>query len=144
SASSTASGRCEVAPESRYTNGFPSRTVRFRIGKSARTRATSTVRTVAVISGSSGRGGEADVAVGVEFLGQFGAALGDDATADEHVHELGLDVAQDAGVVRDQQHATVLALLVAVHALGHDAQRVDVEAGVGLVQDGDLRLEQAQ
>jgi hypothetical protein len=29
-----------------------------------------------------------------------------------------------------------------VHALGHDAQRVDVEARVGLVEDGQLRLEQ--
>src|SRR5690606_32575903 len=148
SASSTLSGRCGVAPESRYTNGFPSRTVRLRIGKSVRMRATSSVWPVtgaAVISGSSGRGlSEAVVAVVVEFLGEFRAALGDDAAADEHVHELRLDVAQDAGVVGDQQHAAVLPLPVAVHALGHDAQRVDVQAGVGLVQDGDLRLEQRQ
>ena len=31
-----------------------------------------------------------------------------------------------------------------VDALGDDAQRVDVEAGVGLVEDGDLRLEQLE
>ena len=36
-----ARGRCEVAPESRYTRGLPSRTVRVRIGKSARIAATS-------------------------------------------------------------------------------------------------------
>ena len=31
-----------------------------------------------------------------------------------------------------------------VDALGHDPQRVDVEAGVGLVEDRDLRLEQLE
>ena len=87
---------------------------------------------------------EALVTVLLEFVGQLRPAGLDDAAADEDVHELRLDVAQDAGVVRDQQDAAVLALRVAVDALGDDAQRVDVQAGVGLVEDGDLRLEQAQ
>ena len=56
----------------------------------------------------------------------------------------GLDVAQDAGVVRDQQHAAVLGFGVAVDALADHPQRVDVQAGVGLVEDRDLGLEQRE
>ena len=58
------------------------------------------------MSGSD-RLGEALIAVGVELVGQLGAARLDDAPADEDVDELRLDVAQDAGVVRDQQDAAV-------------------------------------
>ena len=61
------------------------------------------------MSGLRGRGlREALVAVLLELVGQLRAAGLDDAAADEHVHELRLDVAQDAGVVRDQQDAAVL------------------------------------
>ena len=59
-------------------------------------------RADAVMSGSD-RLGEALVSVGVELVGQLGPTGLDDAAADEHVDELRLDVAQDAGVVRDQQ-----------------------------------------
>ncbi|WP_280451474.1 hypothetical protein, partial [Nocardia cyriacigeorgica] len=38
-----------MAPESRYTNGFPSRTVLFWIGKSARARRTATGRTAQLL-----------------------------------------------------------------------------------------------
>src|SRR5690606_21226617 len=47
------------------------------------------------------------VALGLEVLGQFLAALGHDAAVDEDVHEGGLDVAQDARVVRDQHDGAV-------------------------------------
>ena len=60
------------------------------------------------------------------------------------MHELRVDVAQDAGVVGDQQNPGVLGLGIAVDALADHAQSVDVKAGVGLVKDGDLRLKQAQ
>ena len=46
--------------------------------------------------------------------------------------------------MRDHQDAQAGVLLGAVHALGHDAQRVHVEARVGLVQHGELGLEQFQ
>ena len=146
SASSTCSGLCDVAPESRYANWFPPRITRFRIGKSA--RIASEIRAVDRTDSRHvrppSRLGEALVAVGFELVGQFGAAGLDDATAEEHVHELRLDVAQDAGVVRDQQDAAVLGFGVAVDALADHAQRVDVQAGVGLVEDRDLRLEQTE
>ena len=82
---------------------------------------------------------EAVVALGLEAVGQLGAALLGDPAVDEDVDEVGLDVAQDARVVRDEQDADAGALLGAVDALGDDPQRVDVEAGVGLVEDRDLR-----
>ena len=44
----------------------------------------------------------------------------------------------------DQQGADLAALADAVDALGDHPQRVDVEAGVGLVEDRDLRLEKLQ
>ena len=64
--------------------------------------------------------------------------------AGEDVDVVGLDVAQDARVVGHQQGADLAVLTDAVDALGDLAQRVDVEAGVGLVEDRDLRLEQLQ
>ena len=84
------------------------------------------------------------VALGLEAVGQLRAALLDDPAVDEDVDEVGLDVAQDARVVRDEQHAGLAALAYPVDALGHDLQRVDVEARVGLVEDRDLRLEQLE
>ena len=44
----------------------------------------------------------------------------------------------------DEQRAGLPGRADPVDALGHDAQGVDVEAGVGLVQDGDLGLEQLE
>ncbi len=109
-------------------------------------RAMSKVRTGTVIRSRSLRCclGETNVAVGLELVGELGATGLDDAATHEDVHELRLDVAQDAGVVGDEQDAAVLVLLVAVHALGDDAQRVHVEARVGLVEDSDLRLQQTE
>src|SRR6478735_8305279 len=94
--------------------------------------------------GSHGRGRDevAVVALVLEAVGQLGPTLLDDLAVDEDVHEVGLDVAQDTRVVRDEQDAEVARVLGAVDALGDDLQRIDVEAGVGLVEDGHLRLEQ--
>ena len=44
----------------------------------------------------------------------------------------------------DQQDADLAGLADPVDALGDDPQRVDVQAGVGLVEDRDLRLEQLE
>ena len=71
---------------------------------------------------------------------ELGPALGDDPATHEDVDVVGLDVAQDALVVRDQERAHVGAD-ERVHAGRDDPERVDVETGVGLVEDRDLRLE---
>ena len=56
------------------------------------------------------------------------------------MHEVRHDVVEQPLVVRDDEHRVLLAAQ-RVHAVGDDAQRVDVEAGVGLVEDGELRIE---
>src|SRR6478672_836016 len=92
-----------------------------------------------------GRPGQvAVVALVLQALGQLSAALLGDAAVDEDVHEVGVDVAQDARVVRDEEHAETRLLLDAIDTLRDDLERVDVEARVGLVEDGDLRLEQLE
>ena len=68
------------------------------------------------------------------------AARLDDAALGQHVDDVGLDVVEQALVVGDEQHAQVRAEL-RVDALGDDAQGVDVEARVGLVEDRELGLE---
>ena len=80
----------------------------------------------------------------LELVGQLAPAGLDDPAAGEDVHVVGLDVLQDPRVVRDEQDAGLAALADPVDALGHHAQRVDVEAGVGLVEDGDLRAQQLE
>src|SRR4051794_12435761 len=109
-------------------------------------------------SGSCGRGcrgaggragrargaGEAVVALVLELVGELLAALLDDPAVHEDVHEVGLDVAQDPGVVRDEQDADLAGRADPVDALRDDPERVDVEPGVGLVEDRHLRLEQLQ
>src|SRR5690606_9274033 len=125
--------------------------VRASSGKSARTAASSAAvrrscscTAVTACSARLGRGEVAVVALFLEPLGELGAALLGDLAVDEDVHEVGLDVPQDARVVRDEHDARVGRLAHAVDTLGHDAQRVDVEARVGLVEDRELGLEQLE
>ncbi len=80
----------------------------------------------------------------LELVGELLTTGLGDAAPDEHVHVVGLDVLQDARVVRDEQDAGLAGGADPVDALGHHPQRVDVEAGVGLVQDGDPGLEQLE
>ena len=73
-----------------------------------------------------------------------GVALGRHAALDQDVHAVDVDVLQDAGVVRDDDERAVAALAIDLHAARDDGQRVHVQAGVGFVQEGQLRLEQQQ
>ena len=56
------------------------------------------------------------------------------------MHPVGADVVQQALIVGDHQHRPV-GRAHGVDPLGDDAQGVDVEAGVGLVQDAQLGFE---
>ena len=58
----------------------------------------------------------------------------------EHVHEIGHDVVQQALIMRDDELRVVGALQF-VHAVRDDFERVDVQAGIGFVEDGELRFE---
>ena len=61
---------------------------------------------------------------------------------DHNVDAVDIQVLQDARVVRDDEHGAVAALAVGVHTVADGGQGVDVQAGVGLVQDGELGLQQ--
>ena len=66
----------------------------------------------------------------------------DDAPSDQHVHEVGLDVVEEPLVVRDEEDGHLRVLFdQLVHAVGDDFEGVDVEARIGLVHDGELRLQ---
>src|SRR5262245_62790735 len=71
---------------------------------------------------------------------QFLAARFDDLAAVEDVDEMRLDVIEQPLVVRDQDDRVILVGQL-VDAARHDAQSVDVQTGIGLVQHGQLRLE---
>src|SRR5690606_17809188 len=68
------------------------------------------------------------------------AARLDDAPVQKDVDVVGLEVTEDPLVVRDAEDAEVWALQ-GVDAPRHDAQGVDIEPRIGLVQDGDVRLQ---
>ena len=55
-----------------------------------------------------------------------------------------MDVAQDSRVVGDQQRAGGAVGLKSIDAIGHDLEGIDVQTRVGLVQDGDLGLEELE
>ena len=75
--------------------------------------------------------------------GQLGAAARHDAAVDEDVHDVGHELVEQALVVGDGEHAELGTRLAhGVHAAPDDAQGVDVEARVGLVEHGHERLEQ--
>src|SRR5215472_1396000 len=69
------------------------------------------------------RGDEALVAAGLEFLGQLRTTLLDYSAGDKHVHVVRLHVAQDAGVMGDEQHA-----MRGILAEPVDAGRDDLES----------------
>ena len=59
------------------------------------------------------------------------------------MHPVGLDLFEEFHVVRDDDHAHAGVLATnRAHALGDHAQGVDVETGVGLVEEGDDRLQE--
>src|SRR6478609_6471746 len=60
------------------------------------------------------------VALVLETLGELRPTLLGDPPCNHHVDEVGVDVAQDAGVVGDEQHAEVRLALGPVHALRND------------------------
>src|SRR2546428_6119105 len=135
-------GFCEVAALSRYTIGL-SPTVRDRMGKSSRTRSTSSGRTspsitLAISDTTFSRRrnrfllldaellAEVLVPLPLELVGELLAAGLHDPPVHHHVHVIRRDVVEDALVVRDQQDPQRRS-----HELGHPRrhllQRVDVQ-----------------
>ena len=78
------------------------------------------------------------VPLDLKALGELRTTLLDNATAGEDVHKLRLHVIEDALVMRDHQGAHAALLDERVDAGGDYAQGVDVETGIGFVEDGDV------
>src|SRR5687767_3259241 len=83
---------------------------------------------------------ELAVALGLDLLDQLRAAAVRDAAVEEDRHAVRLDEVQDPLVVGDDQDAHAGLGLDRVDRVADDVERVDVEARVGLVEDGDARL----
>src|SRR5690606_27899710 len=77
----------------------------------------------------------------LELLGELLATGLDHTTLVENVNSVRNDVVEQALVVGDD-HNRAIRRTQSVHTLSDDAQGIDVEAGVGLVQHAELRLEQ--
>jgi hypothetical protein len=75
------------------------------------------------------------VAFFFEFEGEAFAAGEDDLAIHEDVDDIGLNIVEEALVVGDEEEATVGGAH-GVDAAGDNFEGVDVEAGVGLVEDG--------
>src|ERR1019366_7919543 len=86
------------------------------------------------------RGAVLRVSARLKFIGEFRAPGADDLALEHHVHHVGGDVLQDPRVVGDDQAAEVRSAQ-AVDAPADDLERVHVETGVGLVEDGKARLQ---
>lgn len=82
------------------------------------------------------------VAVSLELVSKLSATGGHNLAIRENVNEVRLNVVEDALVVGDHQDATFGLLLVGVDALGNNAQCIHVKAGVGLIHDRELWLQQ--
>src|SRR5712692_1010082 len=81
------------------------------------------------------------IARGLELERQLLAAGLHDAALGEHVHHVGHDVIEQALIVRDH-HEGSIGRAQPVDAVGHDLERIDVEAGIGLVEHAKPRLQQ--
>src|SRR5690606_23070467 len=90
---------------------------------------------------SGGLADDAGIALALEVEREILVARLDDLPAIEHVHAVGHDVLEQALVVGDDEEGAV-GRAQRVDAVGDDLQRVDVEAGIGLVEHAELRLEQ--
>src|SRR5262245_21132638 len=81
------------------------------------------------------------VAARLDLQRQLLAAGVRDAPAREHMHHVRNDIVEEPLIVRDH-HEGALGRAQPVDAVGHDLERVDVEAGVGLVEHAQPRLEE--
>ncbi len=80
------------------------------------------------------------IAVCFEFLRKCRITTFDDAAVGQHVHEVGPDVTQHPLLTRAHE-GTPFGRAQAAHAFGNLLQRVDVEPGVGFVEDREAWLQ---
>src|SRR3984957_15716904 len=83
----------------------------------------------------------ARIALGLELERELLTTGAHDAAAREHVDDVGHDVVEQALIVGDHDHGA-FGRAQPVDAVGHDLERIDVEARIGLVEHRELRFEQ--
>lgn len=76
----------------------------------------------------------------LDFVTKGGVAVADNLAINEDVDEIGLEIVEHSLVVGDD-HCGGLGSAKLVEAFGHDAESIDVEAGVGLVENAEGGLE---
>src|SRR5436190_14748740 len=81
------------------------------------------------------------VAARFQFKRQLLAAGLHDAAAREDMNDIGNDVVEQPLIMRDHHEAARFRAQT-VDAVGHNLERVDIEAGIGLVEHAQPRLEQ--
>ena len=79
-------------------------------------------------------------AFGEDLIDEFLAAALDDLSVDEDVGMSDIECLEDGRVMGDDEERLALLLLELLDALGDDADGVDVQTGVGLVEDGEVRV----
>src|SRR6185312_5580523 len=86
------------------------------------------------------------VALALDAMRELRSAGEDDAAVHHDVNGIGSDVLQDARVMRDDQKAGLVLRFGAkrLNGAADRAQRIDVEAGVRLVEDGVLRCQDGE
>src|SRR5215204_3137526 len=115
------------------------------IGSTPSGRAASSAWIRASVIAGLDRDAPAFVALGLEAVGELGTAGLDDATVDQEVHAVGLEVVEEPLVLGDRQHTQVGLLLAnLLHAAGHRLECIDVETRIGLVEDRQVRLEDGE
>ncbi len=85
------------------------------------------------------------ITAGFEFESQFLAAALDDAAVHHHMHLIRHDVIEQSLIVRDKEDRFVFVGLVDfIDAVGDGAEGVDVESGVGFVEEPAKGINQRQ
>src|SRR5580765_7906286 len=101
------------------------------------------MRSVSVLMGprrSRRLAGDEVITAPLELEGERAVAAAGDAAADKHVHIVRHDVLEQPLIVR-HQHAGAVRRALRVHTRGDHLESIDVEAGVGLIEDREPWLE---
>src|SRR5207245_4677611 len=80
------------------------------------------------------------VALGLEPVRELGTTFLNDTPTDHHVHEIALDEVENPLVVGDDDGAHLRSHEL-LYPVRDDPDRVDIETGISLVEDGDPRLQ---
>ena len=82
------------------------------------------------------------IAFAVDLFDQLRSSAHHDAAVHQHMGVGRLDIFIEARIVRDDDQPHLRALLQIEHSIGHDLERIHIQAGIDLIEHGDGRLQQ--